>query len=479
MTENRYFIIFAFVLFSVVFFIFFPSNYGIVDEAAYLTTTYSLAKGHTFFYDEVGFGQVPMMVTTPNGHTVSKYPPGNSLLLLPFAAFGWRLIFLRGLLLTGLGLLLFTMLLDFYRIPKIYALLFLFFPPFVLYSRTIMSDMPAMLLASAGLYFFVTKKEVWAGIILGLGVCVRYPLALLLVAFALVLLAKKEFRAFVTFSVAALFSVALLLPYHLLVFRNILGSALQYGSDLGFTIHWNALRGYALSLLLLYPLMLILPFFYKGKDSICFLFPAVLYFLFHAFQSYIDTSADFIQWLVMSQRYMLPIIPFLLVPYAAVLDRIKIMRKLIIPVSLALVTAGIFINHRHAQFLKMQDRYQRLMYHYVGSGDMMICNQNIFELVNPYIEYIKWTPFEKQRKLTDVDVLPGDKKTTFLACLARDYQIKLLFLETLEKFPLATELYKEDAPYYFSIWRVDREEANDKVKVKSQKAKVKGVGSKE
>jgi hypothetical protein len=47
-----------------------------------------------------------------------------------------------------------------------------------------------------------------------------------------------------------------------------------------------------------------------------------------------------------------------------------------------------------------------------------------------------------------------------------------LFLETLEKFPLATELYKEDAPYYFSIWRVDREEANDK-------AKVKRVGSKE
>ncbi|HEX7320701.1 MAG TPA: hypothetical protein VF399_10160 [bacterium] len=452
MTDSRNIVLLGFVVFSAVFLIFYPSNYGIVDEAAYLTTSHIFAKGEVY-YDRAGMNQVPMMVTTSAGHLVSKYPPGNSLLLLSFAAFGWRTVFLRGLLLTGLCLLLFTMLLAFYRIPRIYALLFLFFPPVVLFSRTIMSDMPAMLLALAGMYFFVTKRNVWAGVFTGFGVYMRYPLALLVIAFALVLLARKEIKGLFIFCASALLSLIPLLVYHFFVFGNFLGPALQYGTDLGFRVHWGTLGGYAFSLTVLYPLMLIAPFVYRGKGNGLFITTAVIYILFHAFQSYIDTSTDFIQWLVMSQRYMLPVIPFMLVPYAAVLDRIKIVRKLIIPVVLALAIACAFINYRHARFLKVQDRYQRLIYHYAYGSDVLICNKDILELVNPYVKYINWLPFEKQRKLADVVILPGDKRKIFLACLARDAQMVELFQKTLEKFPFKTGIYTENSPNYFSIYR--------------------------
>jgi 4-amino-4-deoxy-L-arabinose transferase-like glycosyltransferase len=455
LADSKYIIALGFLVFTAAFLAFYPSNYGIVDEAAYLTTSYTFSRGE-IYYDQAGLSQVPMMVATATGHTISKYPPGNSLLMLPFTVPGWRIVFLRGWFLTGLCLLLFTMLLAFYRIPRMYALLFLFFPPVVLFSRTIMSDLPAMLLALAGLYFFVTKRNVWAGVFTGLGVYVRYPLALLVIAFALVLLARKETKNLLTYCVSASLGLVPLLGYHICVFGNILGPAFQYGTDLGFSVQWGTLGGYALSLIILYPAMPAAPFLYRGKDKGLFISAVVIYFLFHAFQSYIDTSNNFMQWLVMSQRYMLPIIPFMLVPYAAALDRIKIARKLIVPVIAALVFACVFINYQHAQFLKVQDRYQRLIYHSVSDRDAMICNKDVFELVNPYIKYINWIPFEKQRKLIDVGVLSEDKSKIYIACLARDAQIAGLFRETLERFPFKTEIYTENSPCFFSIWRLDK-----------------------
>ncbi len=452
MIDNKYFIIIGFVVFSAAFLAFYPSNYGIVDEAAYLTTSYTFARGE-IYYDQAGMNQAPMMVTTSTGHLVSKYPPGNSVLLLPFTVLSWQGVFLRGLLLTGLCLLLFTMLLNFYKLPRMYALLFLFFPPIVLFTRTIMSDLPAMLMALTGLYFFVTKRNMWAGVFTGLGVYMRYPLALLIIAFALVLLARREIRTFLFFCLSALLSLVPLLGYHIFVFGNIMGPASQYGADLGFRVYWGTLGGYALSLIILYPLMLIAPFVYRGKDKGIFISALVIYFLFHAFQSYIDSSADFVQWLVMSQRYLLPIVPFLLVPYAALLDRIKIARKLVLPVSLVLAITCVIINNRHAQFLRVQDRYQKLVYHYAGNCDLMICNKDVFEVVNPYVKYVNWLPFEKQRKLTNVAFILEDKRDVFLACLARDAQMAELFQKTLEKFPFRTEIYRENSPNYFSIYR--------------------------
>ncbi len=128
MVKERFALIFGFILFSMLFFLFYPPTYAIVDEAAYLTTTYTFQHG-AIFYDHVGFLNVPMAVTIV-GHSLSKYPPLNALLMLPFCAINWRLGFLRGYVLMAIGFWIVMKMLQHYRLPRMYALFFSISPRF-------------------------------------------------------------------------------------------------------------------------------------------------------------------------------------------------------------------------------------------------------------------------------------------------------------------------------------------------------------
>ncbi|MEO0185688.1 MAG: hypothetical protein ABIL20_07810, partial [candidate division WOR-3 bacterium] len=136
-------------LFTFLFFYFYPLNIGIVDETAYLSMTYAFQKGN-LYYEEAGIESAPASMTVDH-HLVSRYPPGNSILLLPFTAIHWKWIFLRGYILMIIGFIIFIMLLHNNQLPRHYALLFLFHPSFLLYSRTIMSDLPSTIFSLLGL----------------------------------------------------------------------------------------------------------------------------------------------------------------------------------------------------------------------------------------------------------------------------------------------------------------------------------------
>ncbi len=82
---------------------------------------------------------------------------------------------------------------------------------------------------------------------------------------------------------------------------------------------------------------------------------------------------------------------------------------------------------------------------------MIICNKDVYELINPFIKILNWIPFESCGKIMEVKI-PEDSKNVYLACLARDGYTKNLFLEFLKRFPEKKEIYTENNPYYFSIW---------------------------
>ena len=147
---------------------------------------------------------------------------------------------------------------------------------------------------------------------------------------------------------------------------------------------------------------------------------------------------------------MLPIIPFLLIPYSEILNRIKFMQKILPLFIIVLFFVDIVISHRHQEFLIKQTHYQNKLYKYTKDADMIICNKDIYELINPFIKSIKWEPFESEGRLIE-RFMPDDNQKIYLACLTRDDNIKSLFYELLLKTEPTKEIYKEEIPQYFSI----------------------------
>ncbi|MEO0123786.1 MAG: hypothetical protein ABIL69_07260 [candidate division WOR-3 bacterium] len=442
-------ILIGLLLFTAIFFFFYPANTGIVDETAYLSTTYTLQNGR-LYYDEAGVNSTPASISI-NSHLISRYPPGNSILLLPFTKLNYKFIFLRGYILLLLGVILLIAILSHYNLPSYYALLFLFHPSIVLYSRTIMSDLPATIFALAGLLFFIKKKYFLAGIILGLSIAIRYPLLLIPFALWVVLSIKKEFINSIKFLIGVIVGLSPLLIYHISIFNKITGPA---GANIiGFSMKNLPVMFFQffLALNILYPLMLLTCFRTKLNEKWYFIFPALIFIIFFSFQYYIDTGKNFIETLIRGQRYMLPVIPFLIIPYSEVLERIKFFKKILTVLIIVLFFFNIILSIKHQRFLNKQTYYQNKIYEYTKDADLIICNKDIYELINPFIKSIKWVSFESEGKLINVNISNGNKKI-YLACLARNEHIKNLFYELLNKTGSTKGIYKEESPHYFAIY---------------------------
>ncbi len=452
MAHERIILITGFLFYSISYFLFYPLTIGIVDETAYLSTAYALQKGN-IYYDRAGLTSVPAMIEI-GGHLISRYGPGNSILLLPFTVIHWRASFLRGYILMGLGYLLSILILSHFHLPAIYSLLFLFHPSLLLYSRTIMSDLPACIFGLFGLYLFIKNRPCPAGLILGLGIAIRYPLLLIPGALGLVLIRQKRIKEFLKILIGIIIGVVPLLLYHLLFFNSFLGP-MTVGA-VGFSI--NNFPGmfisYLLSLNLFYPFLLIIPFFSKMKERWIFILPAIFFVVFFSFYYFRDTGKNFGEALVRQQRFMLPVIPLLLIPYAEILRNLKAINRLIIVFILFLFSLGVAISYAHQQFLKEEISYQKKLYTFTQDADLIICNKDVFELVNPYIKPLRWLPFEIEGRLVSLKGYKASQKNTILVCLAREERIKSLFQELLEQFPGAEEVYKETQPIYFSFYKI-------------------------
>lgn len=442
----------GFFCFSLPYFYFYPLNTSIVDETAYLSMAYTFQNGYCF-YDYAGIESAPAAAVV-NGHLISRYPPGNSILLVPFAKINWKWSFIRNYILMISGYIIFIIILKHFQLPLYYALLFLFHPSLVLYSRTIMSDIPATIFCLAGLLFLIKKRILISGLFFGANVAIRYPVIIIPATLGLIFLYKKEFGDVVRFAIGIFIGILPLLLYHLFCFKSIIGPLNKNLIGISATNLPTMLGQFLIFLNILYPLLLIIPFMSKLKEKYLFIAPAILFLLFFSLQYYIDTGKYFYESIIRGQRYMLPIIPFLIIPYTEVLNRIKYLKRYHLFCFIILIILSAVIHYKHQLYLKQQLDYQNKLYKYTENVDLVICNKDIYELLNPFVKPIHWITFESEGKISSVNI-PANNKKIYFACLARREEIKNIFLEFLEKFSAKKEIYCENTPYYFSIWALE------------------------
>lgn len=418
------FIIVGVFLYICISIIFYPPIYGISDEAGYLGMAQVLQRG-TIFPDVAGFNVVGSVQT--NTHFVSKWPIGNPLLILPFLHLHWKAIFLLPLLLHLLGFFVFLLICKEVKIDPIFSLIYLFFPAFLLYSRTILSDFSSVFVFITAFYLYL-KGGKWlylAGFLFGFSILIRYANLLLFLPFLIAgiwgVIGEKNKENTLRFY-GLLRLVTGLLP---LVIFHLFYNKIAFGSPFGvpagdinyFRIDsfFRNFGYYILSLSLLYPGMFFGIFSYRGKCRCELISTSLLFIVFYSFYSYIFPSpkGGFIGSLVVGMRFLLPVIPLFLISYSSLLDSIGRMRnnKVIFAIMfLFILLFDVGMIYKHQTFLDRQKDIKDLIYEKTTPNSIIITNNQGEEFFQPvwgdrkYIRLSDWIIKRRNIEVADREV---------------------------------------------------------------------------
>ena len=347
------------IIFVLMFLSFYPKFYYFPDEQHYLRNSYLLLNGSMKIFDPLkAYGY-----TGYEGYFVSKYFIGTSVLLLPFAAIHWEFAFIANMLLHLASFFVFVLILKELKISRIFGLLFLFFPAFVFFSRTLLSETASVFIVLLGTYFLIRKKTFSGGLAFGAGMLFRFTNALVFAPF--LLLSLKETRAskkmLIGFSVFA----AILILYNLAVFQTALPSYSFLEADNIFNfsnIPFKALM-FATATMALYPLMLFAFIFYRGIFAREMKLAAGLLLLFYLpyyFQPFKISINDFF----IGIRFWVPVMPFFLIAYARFIDdllpKLKFSRQQFIYgavfATIVLLAGAAAVNFQHSKLAS--DRFE-------------------------------------------------------------------------------------------------------------------------
>ena len=319
------------LLYAILYAAFWPRAATTMDEASYLGFAYVLRHG-TIFPDLVP--ATALLAFPVNGHLVSKYPLGMSALLaLGSFAGGWT---------AALGINLLVHLATFWVVIKIlrdralspfWALLFLFHPTAVLYSRTVMADPASGLLIALGLFQLNKGRFFWAGFWAGIALTFRTGNVVALPVFALAAFALprvssvsfvNRVRAGAEVAVGSLPGLALAAYYMVVVTQGKMG---QNTGSFSASYFPTMFGGYVVMLLVLYPGLLLAPLLaliLRRRDGFNLASAGVCYgtFALYCFWFYRDQGGSALETLIVGQRYFLAVLVPFIVTYAAVLEPI-------------------------------------------------------------------------------------------------------------------------------------------------------------
>ncbi len=297
---------------------FFPTVLTISDEAAYMRQAAAFAQGRTTISQtDAATGEARQILP-------SDYPPGTSLLMAPLIALGgWRAGFLLGpLCCAGCVLLLAALLSRLGRSP-LFALLFLAYPPLLVISRCGMSDLPAALFVTASLYCFFRGEGVpWrlaAGFLAGASLLFRETAPMLLACFFAGALLRRE-KGVWLLVLGGVTGLALRALVSWLVFGNALFMKQSHpGFSLGAVIENAPL--YAVALLVFVPGGLAFALLYRGARRAEFLATLAAFALLHLLYNYNAAASGGLKQLVLGPRFMIPLLPILLLAMSEALPR--------------------------------------------------------------------------------------------------------------------------------------------------------------
>jgi hypothetical protein len=390
----------AAVAFVLIQFALYPPTIAIKDESTYLSVAYVLRAG-TVFAD---LANIPIWSgVVHNGHVIAMYPPGQSLLLLPTIVFNWHLVFAVILILHVVGFFLFMDLLKLFNVRREWAVLYLFFPALVLFSRTVMTEIPSatLMLLALLLYFRGGRQRIAAGLVFGALSFLAYknliPFAvLILTALVRDIMAARPWRPalhlrrrwhdWYSLSLLAGFLpvFGILVAYNLWVFGRILG----YGSQ-GFGLQYLIpnLAFYAIDLMALLPLMLLAPVVYRGPWRLEVLALTVGVLIATSAWYYIDNAHGLAENALTGARLLLPVMPVWLLSYAAVLDRIL---KPAVRFKVALAGAAtvgallcLVVSVAHERHLQEAANVQRIIYAQTDPSDLLVIDDETAKFISP------------------------------------------------------------------------------------------------
>ena len=453
------------VLYVLSFFALYPRTTAIVDEDAYLTEAFLFRTGRLSY---VGSGiPAPHMTIESGEHLTSKYPPGTALFLLPFTFFGWRAVFVSGLLLALAGTALFGLILK--RLSpetdRAWALLYLFYPAVVLLSRTVMSDLLAATLVLAA-FCCLLRHRVWllaSGFILGFACLVRYSNAILLPVFLLLALrpAGSRLRLAVLFLAGFAPLAGLITAYNVYAYGSPFSFPMYLTGQFSPAFIQHNASYYGTALVILYPLMLAAPLLAGRGRRLLLGLPAYAVLGLYCFFSYTYDVPSLPARLTVGLRYLLPGLPFFIIAFVLVVDR-----------SLGRLHAGwlkyaavggmallsVAIQLRHDRYLEVQSRYQRLLLDNVPRSALLLCDAGVSELVSyawGWRDYRHIAEFNVPIPLDSV--LTGDR--ALYAGLAEkpgsnNPIVLTVFEAILSRFPQRSLVAETQGPWKFRLYKL-------------------------
>lgn len=347
------------VIYWIIFVFFYPNFYSVSDERQYLGKAFQLAQGDLF----------PVIETVQDSWW-EKYPTGVPMILAALFRIDANLIYcMNAVFLTCVTLLASVFFSD-RKLPSYYALLVMFHPVFFIFSRTIMSDLPAtfcLLLA----FRLIEKEKHWlvAGLLLGFSISIRIasgPLVLLLALFALPRIWRGKWRLVKVTAGGAIG----LLPFVYYMIRSASVPYFIYKMDFLDPSHTIKMflphvAYYAMTLNLIYPLQMIIGVYERYKGDVWHKLLIVLPFLYMPLlpihPSHFEN--DGLTLLVLRQRYFLLPSVFMLLGYCAFLHRHVLNAKWRLFCFLAaLGVFGVVASKFHSEFLDARVELRNLIY---------------------------------------------------------------------------------------------------------------------
>lgn len=350
---------------------YYPPLFTFSDEGQYLHATWLFSGGKSLKVvnplESFAFSSKDNLISLP------QYAPGQSLLLLPFAIIGWRFVFLSGLLLHLLVFYLFVRLLKQNNLNSDYALLYLLFPGFVFFSRTVMSELVSIVLVFLGFYFYRQEnKGFWSGFFFGLSLLVRYTNAVFAIPFFIgsLIKNKNQFTQMV-FGYAPFVLVVAFYNYQM--YGGIFSTGIKQPRGFSFWI----MAKYLISLLAVYPLLILSPFFSKSKEKLeifaCFAL-ALIGFSYTGIDTF---HYDIAKNLVIGYRYLFPVIPLLLFLYVGWINQIKykkIVYGIFMFACIILLVGDIFIMQKQYGFAQQNRDIMEKIYTHLPGNSLVLAN---------------------------------------------------------------------------------------------------------
>ena len=336
------------LLFLIMFVICYPTNILIFDEWQYFQQGLAYSNGSPLLQEAN-----PLLVSS-EAKAPGHYPLGTPFFLaVLILLFGKKAVFLQGVI-SLLGAFYFNIktLKNLNLDTRFSLLLFLFFPTTLL-SRTLMSDLPSLLMISWFLYLMTISSQskrsiLGAGLVGGISILFREPNILLILPLIIGLYFRESFKLFLFGLLGFSIAIGIRLGSSFWAFGDPFFTK-DPGVSFSFQFFMENVIFYFPFLIIFIPAGLWALYKYNGKFQIEIKVALILFLGLYFMYGYNGMHFSGVKSIILGPRFLIPTLPFFAIVLASLCEtQFKFIRKILLPGSILciLVTqvAGYYYN---------------------------------------------------------------------------------------------------------------------------------------